>query len=238
MLRSIRFGLFALPLCAVLAQTQPDVPQILRKVGQTYKAASDYELKADVTARENGVNLAGHMLFAFKKPDRYRMEGNLPGMGLSDSASAKAIVVDDGTTVWYYLPGPNQYASFPAIELTDEAPGDLGDMRPAMMDHFMMWRYRGAADFAARAEFLREETVGIGGAKALCYVVKVSPMEGESAYTWWIDKQRYLVLREDRAAGKAGSSTIYTVIKLGEPLSGELFKFLPPSGARKLDTQH
>jgi len=224
-----RFGLLFLPLCAALAQTPPAVAEILSKVGQTYKAAADYELVADLTVRENGAITRGHLLLAFKSPGRYRLEGALPGLGLGP-VGGKAVVVYDGEAVWFYLPEPNGYASFPASALTGDAPGDLGDLRPAVVDHFLMWRYRGAADFAAGAKFLREETLEIAGAKLACYVVTVSPAKGESAYTWWVDKLRYRILREDHGT----TSSVFTTVNLDEPPAAELFKFVPPAGARQL----
>jgi hypothetical protein len=58
------------------AQTQPDVASILNRVSQTYKAVSDYELIADITMRKGGArpNSSGHVLFAFRHPNQYRME--------------------------------------------------------------------------------------------------------------------------------------------------------------------
>jgi len=90
----------------------------------------------------------------------------------------------------------------------------------------------GAANFSDPT-FLREESISFGGIRTDCYVVTVSPNSHGVAgsYTWWIDKQTYRILREDNS----GSSTVYTSIKLGEALSGDLFKFTPPPGAKKID---
>jgi outer membrane lipoprotein-sorting protein len=227
--------MLALPLYAALAQTPPDVAEILKKVGRTYQAAKDYELVAGFTFQDNGAAAGGHMLFAFKTPNRYRMEGALPGMGLGGAGSDKAILVDDGATIYCYLPQMNGYASFSASELTGDAPGDAGDMRPEAVDHYLMWRYRGAADFAATARFLREETIEIAGAKVPCYVVAVSPERGGHTYTWWVDQKLYHVLREDQGEGKNASSTVYTLVQLDSPPAAELFKFVPPPGARKIE---
>jgi outer membrane lipoprotein-sorting protein len=48
-----------------------------------------------------------------------------------------------------------------------------------------------------------------------------------------VDQQRFLILRED----DAGSSSVFTTIKLGQPLPDELFEFKPPPGARKIEKQ-
>ncbi len=231
MRRAIGCGALGWLLSAAAAQTQPDAAGILKKVGETYKAASQYELAARLYAGGNGAGPTGHMRFAFKAPNRYRMEGAMPGMMAGAAGSNGAVAVHDGAALWFYLPESNQYLSIPASELTEDAPGDLGDARPEAMDRFIMIRYRGAAEYAPGAKMVREEAVDFGGAKAQCYVVTFTEKEGKTVYTWWIEKGRYRILREDHA----GTSTVYTTIKLNEPLPDALFKFVPPAGARKVE---
>jgi len=231
MRRAIGCGVLGWLLSAAAAQPQPDVAGILKKVGETYKAASQYELAAKVSDAGNGAGATGHMRFAFQAPNRYRMEGAIPGMLAGDAASGGAVAVHDGAALWFYLPASNQYGSIPASELTADAPGDLGDARPEAMDRFMMIRYRDTAEYASGAKLVREEAIDFGGAKAECYVVTFSEEEGKPAYTWWVEKGRYRVLREDHG----GSSTVYTTIKLNEALPDALFKFVPPAGARKVE---
>ncbi len=100
------------------------------------------------------------------------------------------------------------------------------------MDQFAMTRYRRAADFIEGAKFLREEAIELAGTKVDCYVVAVPVQGSASLYTWWVDKQRHRILREDDSV----SSAVFTTIKLNEPLPDELFTFTPPPGARKLET--
>lgn len=231
----IPIGLFALLLPAALAQTQPDVAQILKKVGEAYKAVSQYEFTIDATSHDAGTgkDTASHLRFAFRAPNRYHVQGGMPGMSLENSDLGEATIIHDGSAVWFYFPKSNQYGSFPASALTADAPGDLGDLRPEAMDHFLMWRYRGAVDITDGSKFLREEAIDVAGAKVVCYVVTLVPEQRGSAYTWWVDKKLYRILREDHA----GSSAVFTTIKLDEPLAEELFKFVPPPGARKIETQ-
>ncbi len=99
----VRFALFALVLRAAIAQTQPDVAEILKKVSEVYKAASQYEIVADATSRGAGTAPI-HMLLAFRLPSRYRMEGALPGLTGDDAAFSDAVIVCDGSFVWFYLP--------------------------------------------------------------------------------------------------------------------------------------
>jgi outer membrane lipoprotein-sorting protein len=233
MRRPVRFWSFALLLRVALAQTQPDVAQILKKVSETYKAASQYELVGDATSHDarTGKDGTSHMRVAFQAPNRYRIEGGVPGMSVGDSDLSEGVIIDDGVEVWFYLPKSNQYGSFSASALTADAPGDLGDLRPEAVDYFMMGRYRGAADLTAGSKFLREDVIEVAGTKVTCYVVTVSPDRRGSARSWWIDKKRYRILREDQA----GSSIVFTAIRLGEPLATELFRFVPPPGARKIE---
>jgi len=218
--------LFALLMNPSPGQTLPDLTKILNQVSEKYKAASQYQIEADVTlGGAKAGNSASHIAFTFKAPDKYRMQSGIAG--------AEALSVDDGATLWFYFPKLNQYGSFPASALTADAPGDLADARPQAMDNFMMWRYRAAADSLDRAKFMREESIEIAGTKIDCYVVMVSPQKRESIYTWWIDKTRNLILREDHA----NSSTVFTSIKLNQPIRDDLFIFDPPPGAQKLPAQ-
>jgi outer membrane lipoprotein-sorting protein len=217
----------------VSAQTQPNVAEILQKVSETYKIASEYEFVIDVTAHDPRTkkDLPGHTQFAFRSPNKYRME--MDGTASSGAISGSGLIVDDGSNVWMYMGESNQYGVISADKLTADAPGDLGDLNPKAMDQFMMWRYRGATDFAGNAKSLREETIEFGGTRVGCYVVEVFPNATKAAYTWWIDKNRYLILRED----DAGNSAVFKTIKLNEPLPDGLFQFVAPPGAQKIEMQ-
>ncbi len=232
MRRNIPLALFAFVLPLASAETAPSVAEILNRVGEAYKAASRYEFVADQTMPEPGnagrVGSA-HSHVAFEAGHRYRLEGRFPGMTPFDDA----LIVHDGSVLWFYLAKSNQYGSFPASSLTADDRGDLGDLRPEAVDYFLMSRYRSAADFAGSAKLLREESIPFGGSKVLCYVISVSGKNREDASTWWVDKKSSNVLREDGA----DSGIVFTMIKLDEPLSDELFKFTPPPGARKIAIQ-
>src|SRR5579872_4322295 len=218
---AVRAGLSALLVRAVLAQASPDLAEVLKKIAKTY-TVTQYELTVRFTAKgDDDRDVSGHGVLTFKGPNRYRVEGAIPGMSLGPME--EALVVYDGSAVWFYMPKSNQYGTFPASELTT---GDLGDLTPQAMDHFIMWRYRGAVEFAENVKLLRHEPIEYQGAKVDCLVMSVG-----SGYTWWVDSARYLVLRED----DAGSSATYTSIKLGVPLSDDLFKFKPPAGATKMN---
>jgi outer membrane lipoprotein-sorting protein len=227
MRQTLLFGCLIAFSGASLGQTKPDVTEILKKVAETYQATKEYVLEAHTNGREG----SGHMRLAFKGPNRYRMEGS--GLFSDDPAFADVLMVHDGSTVWFYWPKSNQYSSFPASELTNDAPGDLGDLRPEAIDDFMMSRYRDAGDYTGGATLLREETIDIRGVTVDCYVLHVPAHRDPAAYTWWVDKKDGRILREDHA----GSSSVFTTINLKDPVPGNLFKFTPPRGAKSVERE-
>jgi hypothetical protein len=103
--------------------------------------------------------------------------------------------------------------------------GDLPDVVPARMDYYFMWRYRGAADFADTAKFVREEGIDVNGRRVSCYVVALPTRDT----TWWV-KVQFRILREESEQGSA----VFTAIHLGDPIPDERFKFVPPPGAKKI----
>ena len=122
---TILLGLAPLLLGMAFGQTRPNVVEILKKVSETYQAVTQYELVASATARDvrTGSDVAGHTLFAFKPPNRYRMEGTFPGLSPDNTAIEQTVIVYDGSGAWLYLPKANQYGFFPSSALTDDARG-------------------------------------------------------------------------------------------------------------------
>ena len=221
-------GVLAALLFPVCAGAQPDVRDILGKVSALYKSATQYEIVAESRSVDPVSNAgAGRARVVFQAPNRYRVEG-------ADSINAEtgAIVVDDGSTIWLYFPQTNQYNSIPVSALKDDAAGDLRGLRPETQDESAMSRYR-HADASQEAKYLRDEAILYSGAKTDCYVVSASQEKGGPAHTWWIEKKTYKILREDDAE----ASIVFTVVKLGEPVSDDQFKFAPPEGAQKIEFQ-
>jgi outer membrane lipoprotein-sorting protein len=223
----IRLGLLVLLPCGAFAQTQTDVADILKKVGETYQAASEYELVVDFTPHEGAVtDGAMHALFAFKPPNKYRAEGRWPGMGMGPGDS---VAVHDGVNLWFYMPKENQYGSISGDKLTPDAPGDLGDASPEFMNLALQSGFARMANQAKNGKLLREESIVVGGSSASCYVIQ-GQIDGHDG-TLWVDKNRFVILRADTAEGKM----VFTTIKLNEPLPDDLFKFTPPPGAKKVE---
>jgi outer membrane lipoprotein-sorting protein len=101
------------------------------------------------------------------------------------------------------------------------------------MNYFLTWRYRSADEFTDGAKILREESVTIAARKIDCYVLTVLPEKRGPTYTWWVEKTTSRIIRED----DAGNSSVFTSIKLDEPIPNAVFKFEPPPGATKFEMQ-
>jgi outer membrane lipoprotein-sorting protein len=178
-------ALMGLGVARLPAQTTPDVAEILKKISATYKV-DRYEIDIAYTARK-GSPATSHVQISFSSPNRYRMQGNIPGVGMP-----QVQLISDGETLSMYDPASGQYASG-ALKEIENRPGDLPDIAPQAMDHYFMWRYRGATDFKDTAKFVREETIAVGGQNVPCYVLDLQAQR----LTWWVDKTQFRILRED-----------------------------------------
>jgi len=227
------FGLLAgvaLAVCAAAAQEPPDVAEILKRVSEAYQAASQYELRASETMRLPGTDKSAvaETYVAFKAPDRYRLEGKIPGLFDENPDLDQAVMVYDGSGLWFYFPKPNLYTFVSADDLA--ADPEIGAHTPQATDDVVVKKYRVAANFVDAAKLLRDEEIDFGDAKVACYVVSV-PEKWPGPYTWWVEKSSYHVLREI----KSGGTVQYKTVRLGEPLPDSLFRFVPPPGAKKLE---
>ena len=218
-------------LTAGFAAAQPDVSEILKNVNDLYKGAKQYEFTVEAGFNQGGAPVIVRTFIAFKAPNRYRMDGAFPGFAIDIPDFGPMVIVHDGSAIWFYSHKENQYGSIPASAVADDGSlvDVLGELRPEIMDHLIVGRYRGDFNFAER-KFLREEAIDYAGSKTDCYVVSVAQRKGGFAYTWWVDKKDYRILRED----DAGASAVFTSIKINQPVSDDLFKFVPPPGAQEL----
>jgi outer membrane lipoprotein-sorting protein len=109
-------------------------------------------------------------------------------------------------------------------------------------------RYDNVMDGLKQARNLRGESLDLNGTNIDCYVIEAQydtpeafPGAISSAKSFWIDKKRYVVVREEYTT-KIDSSAmgapqehvhtnIFTVVKLDELLPETLFTFTPPEGA-------
>lgn len=214
---------------AALAQSGPDVREILERTSALYRAAAEYELIVDRTTTDpaTGARQITHTIIAVKAPNRYRVEGTARS-GVDGKPALGRVMVLDGTTFTIYDVALNQYSVWPASALGKDLPDEIDW---SGIDFFTMHRYRDAGNKAESPKLLREEDITVGNTTASCYVVVVKL--GREEFTWWIDKKNAHVLREDGREEGEDYSSVFTTVKLGEPLPESLLRFDPPPEARK-----
>jgi len=221
----------------LVAQTQPAIADILRRVSESYGSTREIDFSAKFAGRAaDGSQVTSTFRLAAKFPDKLRMEFDAVGSKmLAGEDWGEAVMVIDGKSTWIYLKGLNQY------QVTSGAPPDHDGLLnpkhdpsifvPTQVGYFV-GGFQHIQD-AGRATVLREETVQTNGKPTACYVVEVS--NGNMVERLWIDKNRYWVVREDSMDPADTSSTVFTALTINEALSDDLFTFTPPPGARKVD---
>ena len=230
-MRAFVLGIAALSMPVLIAQ-QPDAAGVLHKVGETYANAKQYRFAVKKSGEE-----AGFMAIAVRKPNQFRFEADGRVIDGAD-AFGNVTMVSNGDTVWNYISGLQQYTrKSTTLPLLDTEPPDITPEAFVLQaETVFLTRYAELAKATDHATFIREET--IQGAD--CYVIRIqAPLPGfRDDYTWWVDKKRYLILREDTQPStprRPSSSTIYTLATIDEPIPEELFHFTPPPGSKLVE---
>jgi outer membrane lipoprotein-sorting protein len=221
---------------ALTAQDRPDVTDILGKVRDTYTNAKQYRFAVKKSGEESGF-----MRIAVRKPNQFRLEADGRVLDGAD-AFGNVILVSDGYIAWNYMQGTNRFTKkSTSIPLLDTEPPEVSpETFVWQAEAVFITRYAEMAKAADRAKFLRSETISAAGGTVDCYVFEIqAPLPGyRDTYTWWVDKKRYLILREDTkpsGSRRPPSSTIYTMATINEAIPDDLFRFTPPPGATQAD---
>ena len=219
MYRTIVFGFLVLLPKTSFAQNPPDAAAILKSVSEIYKGVREYQLTTD--SIQSDPSRKHHKVFSFRS-GQYRLDG------APSESSDVGLTVFDGATLWLYFPKLNEYAAFSSNDLAKGALDASFPWKPADMDESMLWPFRHAADLADKAKFVRQDVFELGGSKINCYVISVAIDKDSPLDTWWIEKTGSHVVRIDGDGGYA-----VLTIRDNQHLPDDLFKFIPPSGARK-----
>jgi outer membrane lipoprotein-sorting protein len=218
------------------AQSQRRVVDILGDVRDTYSSANEYRFSVTKSGEESG-----SITIAVRKPNQFRFEADGRVVDGTD-AFRKLTVVSDGGSVWIYQSELNRYARknvTPAL-LDTEPPEVTPETFVLQAGVVFLTHYIQFAKVTDRARLLRKETIRVGNAGVECEVIEIhAPLPGyRDTYTWWVDDERHLVLREDTKPAtprRPASSMVFAAAQIGEPLPDGLFRFTPPSGAQLAD---
>src|SRR5690242_11694376 len=146
------------------AQSAPDAADILKKVEETYTAATQYELESSAVLQLPGASVkeayTTHLWHS--SPDKYRLEsqGDFCAQRQTPDCppGAKNLLnIYRGRTLWIYSPDFNQYHEYTSPNL----PRDSG---PDAIDLYLgAGMFRHATELLMSPRFLREDRLPIGG---------------------------------------------------------------------------
>jgi peroxiredoxin/outer membrane lipoprotein-sorting protein len=225
------------------AQTPPDAQAILKKVNETYRNLKSYHFEyktvSDAKTEREGLTSTTHSESLSRitavHPERIHVE-------TQDSYSS-VLYIADGQTVWMYSSQLNAY--------TKRAPGTVDifasakstDSRYESMARGVNTKIAGYARLTSEPRnltLLPNETLTVNGRQILCYVL--SFVKGNTRY--WIDRERYLVLRESldqTVRNSPDSVTRYLRVvnfisaAIDEPAPDSAFSYTPPRSAMEID---
>jgi outer membrane lipoprotein-sorting protein/peroxiredoxin len=215
-------ALMVLPLSCNLLIAQ-DAAEILKKVEETYKNLRSYDfvevMAGDSAPADSGLSMHN---------DRSIRVARAPGRKSRFEQVGGLVEISDGEHTWQYAQQTNTYT-----------------MRAGASDgiHIISINTRDIKS----ARVLREEPVNLQSAPSPCYVVEVSyqppsnarPGTEAQSTTYWVDKDRYLVLKTSMTTGRGSFANIFTEtitkVVINQPLPDSLFQFTPPPGATQVE---
>ena len=244
---------------AAAAQEQTDGLAILKKVQDTYTSMKTFQAEGRLvsTLSSPTVLIGGGRLspqtsetafaIAMAQPDKLRVENK--------DAEKGSLKILHGKTLWIYTPKLNKYSE------ADVSTPSGARAKAGALEDFDSFRgnYKKLLEGVKSAKVLREESLRVDGRDVGCYVLRVewkgggkpvtksgTTFEVDPAETIWIDKSRFLVLKKDSRRMKSTTSgplgmqfdfetTVYfEKAAVDEPVTGELFNFVPPAGATRI----
>jgi peroxiredoxin/outer membrane lipoprotein-sorting protein len=204
-----RFALLILATAPAFAQ--PDPAAILANAQKAYAHLTAIHLAAtqSQTFATSGGFVSSDLDYelAEKPPGRFR--ARIKG-------AVEAIAVSDGSTTWKALPASKQWMKLELAAASgddNEDAEDAQDTRPKDLHdnvaRAVLTRFPVIARLAQRPEILKEDTLKIDGHKAPCYILRAHI--GPTQHDLWIDKDRYLVLRDLQSGPQASKDGVLTV---------------------------
>ena len=232
MLFRSQFLLWAAVLALVpSASAQMPVAQLLARVSQTYRNLRTYEIQATENFSAptgGGFNQAQtKLLLAEDEGGKLHLE--------RDTSNSKLVIVSNGENTWTYAPDVHQY-TVQAVA-ADPGSGEEGEDSEdpvSTTENLLVGRYRGLERYADSATLARVDKVKAGGSKIDCYVVEMQIKN--SRVDLWIDKERFVILRQQQATASGVSARLeIRQFAATGPLDADLFSFQPPPRSREVE---
>ena len=237
-------AMFAIPLAA---QTPEDAEAILHRAAENYRSAESYLF----IANESTVTAAGlqrketssTVLAARDAKGRTRVE--------IDDGSQGGLAVDDGSKRWLYVPRMERYVEMPRQQAN--APGQtVPGLDFAVLVKRYIDRYSSLDQRVLNAKITGTETLGTQLGDVECHVISAvynpppGMREGSIERQYWITRDGAVVLKEHSVASmlQPNSTNHVTVTQdvsfqgasIGESIDEQVFVFVPPPGARQVES--
>ena len=236
-------------LAAQNSSADPDGLSLLQQMSQHYAGAKSWYLEAtreETQIQEYSRNWSKTIMLAAVSGDKYHYEGR--------ASMGSAIHISDGKTEWT-LHSEEQTYTQQAGSTSEKklwGPDEMAVMQAEQLRETLA----GFADHYTGAARLPDETLSVGGAEILCYVVRVTPEQRKGPRsernsreeTLWIDKATLTVKKiVEHTKGRfyVGNApvsytgeaiTTYTTAQLNTPVPDSLFQFVPPADAKLVPT--
>lgn len=235
---------------------QPDAMDLLKSVELAYGAINTYSAKVTETTSMEGSGAQTDMETAVTvtadSTGKFRVESTgITGM----------VLVYDGNATWMYMPMAKSYSKLP---LSGGSPSTGAEAMGGMFGGAnALEAYKNVSKGVKEARIVRSEKLHVNGADADCWVVSleyeampeeasaaaeaggVSLKDFELGKTLWVDKNRFLVYREDskmkmtmpnaNAPTNMKQTSNVQSFMINDPVSPEVFTFTPPPGAKEMD---
>jgi peroxiredoxin/outer membrane lipoprotein-sorting protein len=232
--------LFAGVAAAAPPAAPPDVAALLEELGKRYSTLDAYYFDAvrkDEVVKDGALGAAeSNLTLAVKKPAKLHFRYR--------NAAVETLLVTNGETTWRALPSEKRWAQETLALLDDEDDEDKNDEgkskdQPgdpaATAASSLVGRYAVFGKLAARAKWIKSQTLKVGDAKADCEVVEIDL--GKSKHTVWIDRERYLVVQhEEKVTNADGYLKMQLRLRkfaLRDQVEDSLFAFNAPEKWKK-----
>lgn len=234
--------MFAVGLPALADRQAED---LLARVGELYADAKSYNLLAreqTVTLGEGAEKTTRLVAMTARDAEgRTRVE--------FDDLINGAAAIDDGVNRWVYVPSMKKYAKLPSTDATN--PSVPGLNFDAVAKRYT-GRYAIIGERILQAKVAGSEKQPLNDAQIDCAIVDVeySPppglRDGKIERRFWIDQRSLVIVREHsvasmetaQAAGRVEvtQDIYFDKAFVEQPVSRELFHFVPPKGSRLVES--
>jgi thiol-disulfide isomerase/thioredoxin/outer membrane lipoprotein-sorting protein len=243
--------LFLSVVAVLRLSAQQDAMPLIREVVTTLKGAKSYHFESvtesDLSGELHHTWSKGREVLAKDQADRVHFE--------TIGETGSYVVVSDGKTLWRAAPDSREFIRTPLSgPLLDTKGGGPVAESSLQRLKFTMSYLEKLEENLSRAEQVRNETLEVDGKLIECVVVRAEYTAPKGSVgiesrtrTFWIDKQRKIVLREDSLTrGKlfptrpfddveSRHSKRYVAASVNEPVPAALFVYTPPRTFREVD---